>query len=106
MSTGLAAVGQATTRKNKNDRKTETLMTTKIKETYYSKEAQRLVGKKVVAVRPLSKQELKDAYWEEYQSDKAIAIIFDDGTVIIPLQDDEGNGPGVLEYGELSTKPI
>jgi len=105
MCIGLALVGQVKNKTTKN-RKTKTLMTTKTKETYYSKEAQRLVGKKVVAVRPLSKEELEESYWDEYQGEKAIAIVFDDGTVVIPLQDDEGTGPGVLEYAELSTKQI
>jgi len=71
-------------------------------ETYYSKEAQQLVGKKVIAVRPLTSEELADAYWDAHDSDKAIAIIFDDKTVVIPLRDDEGNGPGVLEFAKLS----
>lgn len=71
------------------------------KETYYSKEASALVGKKVVAVRPLVKEELDNYAWDDHNSEKAIAIIFDDGTVIIPLQDDEANGPGVLEIAEL-----
>jgi hypothetical protein len=71
-------------------------------ETYYSKEAQQLVGKKVVAVRPLTTEELADAYWDSHDSEKAIAIIFDDKTVVIPLRDDEGNGPGVLEFAKLS----
>jgi hypothetical protein len=59
------------------------------------------VGKKVVAVRPFHKQELDDYAWGDYDAEKAIVIIFDDGTVIIPLQDDEANGPGVLEIAEL-----
>lgn len=71
------------------------------KETYYSKEASALVGKKVVAVRPFEKEELDGYAWSDHEAEKAIVIVFDDGTVIIPLQDDEANGPGVLEIAEL-----
>jgi hypothetical protein len=72
------------------------------KETYYSKEASALVGKKVVSVRPFQKEELDNYAWGDYDAEKAIVIVFDDGTVVIPLQDDEGNGPGVLEFAELA----
>lgn len=71
-------------------------------ETYYSKEAQQLVGKKVVAVRPMTSEELSESYWDSHDSEKALVIVFDDGTVVIPLRDDEGNGPGVLEFAKLS----
>jgi len=51
-----------------------------------------LVGKRIVAVRWLTDQEVKTLGW--YQS--AICLHLDDGTVIFPSQDDEGNGAGAL----------
>jgi hypothetical protein len=68
---------------------------------YWAKQASVLVGKKVVGVRPMAPQEIEDFGWEDFNSDTAIVIIFDDGTVIVPMRDEEGNGAGVLSIGEL-----
>ena len=51
-----------------------------------------LVGKKVTSVRYLSDEEMNALDW----SQKSLVIQFDDGSVIYPSQDDEGNGPGAL----------
>lgn len=64
--------------------------------TYYADEAKVLVGKKVVLVRPMRPEEITLFGWEDYNSEHAIVILFDDGTAIIPMQDPEGNGSGVL----------
>lgn len=69
---------------------------------YYAKEASVLVGKKVVKVRPLMPEEITDFGWDDYNSDSAIVIIFDDGTAIIPMQDAEGNGSGVLAIEKVA----
>lgn len=69
---------------------------------YYADEAKVLIGKKVVAVRPMNPEELALFYWEDYNSDSAIVIIFDDGTAIIPMQDAEGNGSGVLAIEKVA----
>ena len=54
-----------------------------------------LVGRKIVSVRHISKPELDFEGWEEYNVPTTI-IELDDGTLIYPSQDEEGNGPGVL----------
>jgi len=65
---------------------------------YWNNEgAKVLVGKRVVRVRYLTDKEAENMGWH----DRSIAIFFDDGTIIFPSQDDEGNGPGSM-FGTLS----
>lgn len=58
-----------------------------------------LVGKKVVAVRNMTKKELRSEGWDE---EPATAIQFDDGTIVYASRDDEGNGPGAM-FGKLKS---
>ena len=51
-----------------------------------------LVGKKIVAVRYMTAEEAGS--WSKLP----LMIKLSDGTVIIPLQDDEGNDGGSLEF--------
>lgn len=60
-----------------------------------------LVGRKIVAIRPLKKAELDDMYWDEFDQD-GFAIILDDGQVMIPSSDEEGNGPGHILLGDMA----
>lgn len=54
-----------------------------------------LEGKKIKSVRPMTAKEFKREGWERtFQS--ATVIEFDDGTLLYPAADDEGNGPGAL----------
>lgn len=54
-----------------------------------------LIGKKIVAIRELSAEECDREGWDI--GFKSIAVIeLDDGTVVFPSRDGEGNGPGVL----------
>jgi len=52
-----------------------------------------LVGKKIVGIRYLTKEEMKASYWYC----RCPVLILDDGTIVLPLSDDEGNEGGVLE---------
>ena len=65
-----------------------------------------LVGRKIVSVRYLSDEELETLDWY----DKAIVIQLDDGSIIFPSRDDEGNGAGALfgqnEAGESIDLPV
>ncbi len=54
-----------------------------------------LIGKKIAKIRPMTAKELDDEGWERTHSATS-AIELEDGTVIYPSQDDEGNGAGVL----------
>jgi len=56
------------------------------------KAAKLLVGKKIKTVSYLSAEEMKAYGW----SKAAIAIELEDGTVLVPSMDDEGNDGGAL----------
>lgn len=60
-----------------------------------------LVGKKVVDVRYMTEEEAKDNLWYT----RPIIIVFDDGTYLIPMADDEGNNGGSL-FTSCVTMPI
>ena len=68
---------KATTVKSWNDRMTKAL-----------------VGKKIAKTRYMSLEETKESGW----SKSPLLIELDDGMLIIPLQDDEGNDGGSLEF--------
>ena len=51
-----------------------------------------LVGKKIVAIRQMTAAELKAEFWDGPNT----CLVLDDGTLLYPSQDEEGNGPGAL----------
>lgn len=51
-----------------------------------------LLGKKIVAVRYLNDEEMQTLGWET----RCVVIQLDDGNLIFPSCDDEGNGAGAL----------
>ncbi len=63
-----------------------------------------LCGKKIVAVRYMTPQEAESSGWY-YQP---LLIIFDDGSAICPMSDDEGNESGSLSVfqGTSKTEPV
>ena len=75
-----------------------------IKWTNYAKE--RLVGKKIESIRYLSKGEQKELMWYK----RPIVIKLDDGSLLLPSMDDEGNDGGALfgqsKDGDEWTFPI
>ena len=59
-----------------------------------------LIGKTIAKIEYLSNEECNELMWFS----KPVAIVFTDGTFMIPVADDEGNDGGVLWYeGEGST---
>jgi len=60
-----------------------------------------LVGKKIASIRQLTKEELEEEGWDKGTT----AIVLDDGTLVYPSQDDEGNGPGAL-FGIKDKLPV
>ena len=52
----------------------------------------KLIGKKIVEIRKLTRTEYNLEGWDTFTT----ALVLDDGTIIYPSQDDEGNGPGTL----------
>ena len=53
-----------------------------------------LLGKKIVKVEYIDKEEAADYMWNR----RGISFTLDDGTRVIAMKDDEGNDAGVLAY--------
>ena len=53
-----------------------------------------LIGKKIKEVLYLSSFDADQMLWDR----RSIMIIFEDGSSIIPMSDDEGNNGGALHY--------
>lgn len=53
---------------------------------------QRLVGRKIVEARYLTRDEADDMAW----SRSCVLLVLDDGTQLLPARDDEGNDAGAL----------
>tara|TARA_R100000458_G_C8265589_1_gene240684 strand:- start:1654 stop:1911 length:258 start_codon:yes stop_codon:yes gene_type:complete len=66
--------------------------------------AKHLVGKKIVEVRYIDKKEQEAWHWHN----RALIIIFDDGSWMMPMSDDEGNDAGALAtpFSKLLTIPV
>lgn len=74
-----------------------TLKTDKeIKDYWLEKAAKVLVGRKIQSVGYLSKEECEDIGWFS----RPIVITLDDGTIIFPVADDEGNDGGAIHYNK------
>ena len=54
-----------------------------------------LIGKKIVCIRPITEAEREAEGWDNDHSATSV-LELDDGTLIYPSQDDEGNGAGTL----------
>jgi len=67
-----------------------------------AKQYSSFIGKSIAKIRPLTEKEMKSFYWEPHSGDVPLAIIFEDGQVLIPSSDPECNGPGFLIAGDLS----
>ena len=76
------------------------------KKRWISMAEEAMVGKKIIRVRWLHKPEYEAMGW--FRS--AIVLQLDDGTLLFPSRDDEGNGAGALfgqgPNGEEQTWPV
>ena len=63
-----------------------------------------LVGRKIVKVRYMTDEEQEDHMWFR----KSVVIHLDNGVIIYPSADDEGNDAGAIftTQGELSVLPV
>ena len=57
---------------------------------YWNDIAKKLEGKKIRTCRYMTEEETEESGW--YSS--PVIIELEDGTVLVPMQDDEGNGAG------------
>ena len=55
-----------------------------------------IVGKTIMAIRPMNATEIELFGWDEGWGGVPMVIILSDGTAIVPSADPEGNGPGHL----------
>ena len=67
---------------------------TLLREEWSRRAAKTLVGRTIVAARYLDDGELADCGWDR----SCLAVFLDDGSHLMPSQDDEGNGPGALFF--------
>ncbi len=58
-----------------------------------------LIGRTIKEMRPMTAAELDAEGWDDHRGN-VTAIVLDNGTVLYPSQDDEGNGSGAL-FGHL-----
>ena len=64
-------------------------------------------GRTVVEVRMLTAAEAdRHAGWDEWQARDAVVMILDDGSMLFPSQDHEGNGSGALFGVDPSGKDV
>jgi hypothetical protein len=71
---------------------------------FYADQCKGAIGAKLVTARPMTDSEIEAFGWDEYESDGAIVLIFDNGHVLIPARDPELNGAGFIESASLVTK--
>ena len=72
--------------------------------TWEEKISKQLVGRKIVEVRWMTKEEADESYWDH----QPVLLILDDGTALCPMSDDEGNSAGSICHlgGECETIPV
>lgn len=58
-------------------------------------DAQDLVGRKIVKIRPMTQEEMDYGYWT---GTPPLVFVLDDGTCFWAMQDAEGNGPGRIMF--------
>ena len=63
-----------------------------------------LKGRRIVGVRYMTFKEMRDLEWGH----RPLVITLDDGNMIFPACDDEGNGPGAIftNHAHVNVLPI
>jgi hypothetical protein len=59
---------------------------------FWNAKATEMIGKKIVQARYMTKKEAEEMGWYK----RPIVLVFDDGSLFYPRQDDEGNDGGAL----------
>lgn len=56
-----------------------------------------ILGQRITGLRKMTKSEMRAEGWEhEARWSTPVCIVLEDGTLLYPSRDGEGNGPGVL----------
>jgi len=62
-----------------------------------TKDAPAIVGQRIIGLRELTDKELEEEGWERDAVDGPATVLeLDNGSILYPMRDGEGNGPGVL----------
>ena len=64
----------------------------KLKRSWVADVSATFIGRKIVAVRYMTDQEVKTLCWNK----AAVVMALDDGTLFYPIADDEGNNAGAI----------
>jgi hypothetical protein len=66
-----------------------------------------LIGRKIVEFRRMTKEEAEEEGWDDRgaHGGPIPVLVLDDGTLLYPSQDEEGNGPGIL-FGVHNGKTV
>ena len=75
-----------------------------LKKQWADEVSEKLVGRKIVKIRYMTKEEISDCnFWSA-----PVILKLDDGTMLYPMQDDEGNGAGSLAttHEDLPVIPV
>ena len=54
------------------------------------------LGRTIVSARAITDEEMKAEAWEPRYGMSCTVLVLDDGSLLYPSQDPEGNGPGCL----------
>jgi hypothetical protein len=60
------------------------------------------VGKRITDFRPMTTAEVESMGWEPWEARGAVVLVLDDGTLIVPMRDPEGNGAGTLDFADTN----
>jgi hypothetical protein len=71
----------------------------KVLEEYVQNEYGMLVGKTIASVRLMTEAEEMTMAWPHGGWRVPVVFVFTDGSVMVPMSDDEGNEPGALAVG-------
>lgn len=63
-----------------------------IEKTLVKENEARLLGRRIASIRYMTDEEQKSLGW----SQKAVVLILDDGSLLFPMADDEGNDAGAI----------
>lgn len=59
------------------------------------------LGRTIVSARAITKEEMESEGWDERYGMNCTVLVLEDGSLLYPSQDPEGNGPGCL-FGKNS----
>lgn len=70
-----------------------------------SKKISPLIGQKIVDIRQMTEEEIKEEGWDDGYNSNTAVIVLSKGTILYASRDEEGNGPGVM-FGKSNEEPI